>query len=124
MRGRSGLLVFLGVASFGLTLTAVLPGRWAGAAFVALAVAFPVALAALGAARGRRGGAVLAVLAAVGLALEAAFFTLLALAGRVPETPWPGGLPLAVWVLLAGVWGVPLVVVPLLYAWSFEPEEG
>lgn len=127
-------LIFLGVGSPLLLLS-----LWFGAVtpFLVLAIAFPVALMALGAARShqsavagsagsvasqvgrRRGWTLPAALVVLLLLLEASFLAMLNLRGRVAEASWPLGVPLATWIELVGVGLLPLLLVPAVYAAVF-----
>ncbi len=113
-------LIFLAAASLLILVSFSLPGRLGEVLFAVLAVAFPVALILLGASRkgriGRRGAILLALL----LVLEGSVLGMLALAGRVLEGPWLGGLPLAAALQLYGMWLLPLALVALAYALTFE----
>jgi hypothetical protein len=81
----------------------------------------PVALSALGAARRGRLGRPLAVaLAALLAILAGSFLVLFLLRGRLLDGPWIAGLPLAPAVLLGGIWLLPLALVGLAYALTFE----
>jgi hypothetical protein len=120
---RRSALVFLGIAS-----PLLLVSLWLGAAapFVVLAVAFPVGLMALGAARGgagrRRPKLVAAVLIALLVILEVSFVAMLNLRGRLEEAAWPLGFPLASWILLVGVGLLPLLLIPAAYATLFRGQ--
>ena len=91
----------------------------ASVAAAVAASAFPLLLITLGAARGvgLQLGAVL--LGVFGL-LAGSFLALFALRGRVEELTWIAGLPLAAVVQLAGLWLVPLLLVSLAYALTFD----
>ncbi len=129
-----GSLIFLGLGS-----PLLLASLWFGAVapFVALAIAFPVALMALGAARASRKAVAASARAAdrpsrwrvaalpvalvvLLLLLEASFLAMLNLRGRVAEAAWPLGLPLATWIELVGVGLLPLLFVPAAYAAAFS----
>jgi hypothetical protein len=57
---------------------------------------------------------------ALGLVIAGSLAALLALAGRLGTSPWPLGVPLALWVLFGGLWLVPLALTGLGYALSFD----
>jgi len=118
---RRSALAFLGIAS---PLLLISLGVGAVTPFVVLAVAFPVALMALGAARDparrRRPRWLAATLLALLLILEVSFLAMLHLRGRIDEAAWPGGFPLASWILLVGVGLFPLLLVPAAYAALFR----
>ncbi len=90
------------------------------AVFALLAMAFPVALIALGAQRHGSLGPLRWPLAALLLILEAGIVTLLALRGSILTAPWLGGLPLAAAVQFYGLFLLPLALVSLAYASTFE----
>ena len=117
---RPAALIFLACSSPALLL-AFAAGTPAGdVVFAVLGAAFPVALIALGAQRQGSLGPLLWPLAALLLFLEAAFVAMLALRGGVLTSPWLGGLPLASAVQLYGLFLLPLALVSLAYAWTFE----
>lgn len=91
------------------------------AAFVALVMAFPVALMGLGLAgpgqRKRRG---LVLLLAAGVLLEAAGVGILVLSGREDPAGWFGGLPEATAVLVYGLGLAPLPIMVAAYVLTFE----
>ncbi len=117
---KRAALVFLAAAS-PLLLLAFLVGTAAGEVlFAVVAMAFPVALIALGAERRGRLGALLWPLAALLLILEACVLVMLALRGQVLAAPWVLGLPLAAAVQVYGLFLLPLLVVSLAYAWTFD----
>jgi hypothetical protein len=123
--GSGGRLARAAVAGSALAALAALlaGGRWGEWVFAAAAVAMPVALCALGAVRRGRFGGPLAVALAVLLAvLAGSFLVLFLLRGRLPDGPWIAGLPLAPAVLLGGVWLLPLALVGLAYALTFERQ--
>lgn len=88
--------------------------------FAVLATAFPVALIALGAHRTGRLGPLLWPLAVLLLILEAGLVAMLVFRGQVLELPWVGGLPLATAVQFYGLFLLPLALVSLSYAWTFD----
>lgn len=113
-------LIFLAAASLLILVSFSLPGRLGEVLFAVLAVAFPVALILLGASRKGRIGSLGAALLALLLVLEGSVLGMLVLAGRVLEGPWLGGLPLAAALQLYGMWLLPLALVALAYALTFE----
>ena len=119
----------LGVATLGITAAygaAFLPGgapRWA-AWLLALSIAgCLVALMALGAARPGRGlGRLGPVLALVFVLIAGGFLLALALpAERVGDALW-GGLPRRAAILLYGIGLIPLLVLPVAYAATFDEQ--
>lgn len=120
MRGRRLALAFLALGS-----PAVLGACWwAGprgeVVFALLVVAFPLALIALGATRRGRLGPLRLPLVALGLILEGSLVALLLLRGRVEELPWVGGLPLVAAIQVYCMALLPLGLVVLAYALTFE----
>lgn len=92
-------------------------GAWIVALSSGALVAGLVGLAVAGERRRRRATVVAVVL---GLLVAGSLGALVALAGRVGEAPWPGGVPAALWVLFGGLWLLPLVLTGLGYALAFE----
>ncbi len=88
--------------------------------FTLLAVAYPVALIALGVQRRGSLGPLLWPLAGLFLILEAGFVAMLWLRGSVLTAPWLGGLPLATAIQFYGLFLMPMLLVSLAYAWTFE----
>ena len=122
------LLAALGVLSLLLVGSLLVPGALAGTLFALLGIAFPVGLMALGAVRrgrlDRRVGLALVLLLAL---LESSAVGILALSGTgPPDAPGrtgstgPLGLPAATLIELAGLWLLPLPLVALAYAWTFD----
>jgi hypothetical protein len=111
-------LVLLALAAPATLLALCLGGAW-GAWVAALAggAAFPVALMGLGAARRGRLGALRWPLLALGLVLAGGLAAVLALPDGGPDV---SGLPLATAVLLGVIIPVPLVLVGLAYAATFD----
>jgi hypothetical protein len=101
------------------------PAPWAPWMFalgVPLAI---VAIMVLGAARGRRGGVgrLIAPMTFVGLALAIGFGLALALpANEGPTSTLVLGLPLRAAVILYGIGLMPIVVLPVAYAFTFETQ--
>ncbi len=117
---RRVALAFLALSSPAMLL-ALVAGTLAGEViFTLLAAAFPVALSALGAQRHGSLGPLLWPLAALLLILEAGMVAMLVLRGSILTAPWLGGLPLAMAVQVYGLFLLPLALVSLAYAWSFE----
>jgi len=117
---RRAALAFLALASPAILL-AFATGRAAGeVAFALLAMAFPVALIALGAQRDGSLGPLSWPLAALLLILEADVTAMLALRGTILTAPWLGGLPLATAIQVYGLFLLPSALVSLAYAWTFE----
>lgn len=113
-------LAALGPCS-GLILLSFFLGEPVGSLlFALLAVAFPVGLIAVGAARGGRLGPLAWPLGLLLVVLEGAMLGMVALRGRVMELPWVGGLPLVAAIQLYGMWLAPLALVALAYALTFD----
>jgi hypothetical protein len=111
---------FLSIGS-ALILLSFLPGfRFGPVLFAVLAVAFPVALIALGAARQGRLGPLTAPLTLLLVILEGSLVGMLILRGQVLDGPWVAGLPLAAAIQLFGMWLMPLGLVALVYAITFD----
>ncbi len=117
---RRAALAFLACSSPAMLLIFAAGTPAGEVAFALLAVAFPVALIALGAQRRGSLGPLLWPLAALLVILEAAIVAMLALRGGVLTWPWLGGLPLATAVQFYGLFLLPLVLVSFAYAWTFE----
>lgn len=97
-------------------------GRPAEVTFALLAAAFPVALIALGAARGGRLGRLGPALAALLVLLGGSVVGLLLLRGRLLDGPWLADLPAGIILQLVGLCLAPLVLVALAYALTFDPD--
>jgi hypothetical protein len=116
-------LLFLAVASPLVVLTFFLPGPVAEYLFTTLVMAYPVALIALAVARRGRLGPLAVPLVSLLVILEACGLGMLVLRGRVADGPWIGGLPAAAAVQLYGLGLVPLLLVTLVYALTFDRYE-
>lgn len=88
--------------------------------FSFVAVAFPIALIALGAERRGTLGPLGRPLVALAVYYEACVGGMLLLRGHVGEGPWLLGLPLATAIQVYGVFVLPLLFVSFLYARTFE----
>ena len=121
--GTQQLALFLIAALSAVLLVSMLVGgRVAGWFFGVAAMALPVALMALGALRRGKLGKVGPALVVLVLLLEGAFLGTLALAGKVLEAPRVLGLPSAAALFFAAIWLLPLVLVSLSYALTFEEQ--
>ncbi len=117
---KRAAIVFLSIAS-ALILLSFLPGlRFGPVLFAVLAVAFPVALIALGAARQGRLGPLTVPLTLLLVILETSLVGMMILRGHVIDGPWVAGLPLAAAIQLFGMWLLPLGLVALVYAITFD----
>lgn len=115
----------LGAASLLLFAGFLLPASALAPAIAMLAVAFPLGLIALGARRGgRRLGPLGPLLLALLAVLEGSLLAILAVSGSGGgDAPASGdvlGLPLGAWLQLAGFFLVPLLLVTLGYAATFD----
>ncbi len=144
---RRAALTFLALSSPAILLAFVAGTAVGEVAFALLAMAFPVALIALGAQRrgsyrsspsgasshsspsggtshssssGGTIGPLLWPLVALVLVLETCVVAMLVLRGSVLTAPWFGGLPLAAAIQFYGLFLLPLALVSFAYAWSFE----
>ncbi len=125
---RRASLVFLALAAPVLLAAQLVPPAWfgtgsgpgaGGIVFALLSVLVPVALMALGAARGGRLAPPVAwVLAFLALTLEGAAVAVLALTGAL--APRLAGMPPAAVAALAGFWLLPLPLVALGYGLTFR----
>lgn len=119
-RTRRALLALLGAAAPLLLAAALAEGAWARWLFALLAAAFPVALMALGALRRDRLGPLAGVFLALFGILAAGLAALLALAGEGADAPRLGGLPPAAAIQIYGLALLPLALVSLAYALTFD----
>lgn len=120
MQARRAALAFLALASPALLL-AFWWGHGVGeVVFALLAAAFPVALVVLGAATRHGLGRLAIPLLVLTVILEGSLLAIWLLRGRIDELPWVGGLPLAAAIQLYGIWFVPLLLVALAYALTFD----
>ncbi len=117
---RRAALAFLACSSPAILLAFVAGTPAGDVVFALLAMAFPVALIALGAQRRGSLGPLLWPLAALALVLEGCIVAMLMLRGQVLAASWFGGLPLAAAVQFYGLFLLPLFIVSLAYAWTFE----
>ncbi len=113
-------LGFLAVSSPLILLTFLVQVPAGEVLFALLATAFPVALIVLGAHRGGRLGPLLWPLVLLLLILEACLLAMLAFRGQILDLPWVGGLPAATAVQFYGLFLLPLALVSLSYAWTFD----
>ncbi len=113
-------LTLVGIAHLAALAPAGAPA-WAPWALLTGSVAALLAVALLGAASGKGGvpRRLLLPLAFVFLLLVGGVGAGLLLPDPAPGDPLPGGLPLPAALLLYGAGLLPLLVVPLAYAWAF-----
>jgi hypothetical protein len=113
-------LVFLASGAPLLLLGAVWAHPLTEVASLVAVAAFPVALMALGASRPSGLGSLRLPLLSLLVLLVGGMLGMLALRGRVLEAPWVAGLPLAAAIQLVGIGVLPLPLVCLAYALSFD----
>jgi len=113
-------LLFLTVASPLAVALFWLPVPAAGEGFALLAVAYPIALIAVGASREGRLGPLVWPLAALTVILEGSVAAMLWWRGQVADGPWVGGLPISAAILIYGLFLAPLLLVGLSYALTFS----
>ena len=113
-------LAFLAISSPLILLTFIVGTAAGEVLFAFLGMAFPVALIVLGGHRCGHLGPLLWPLVALLLILEGCVVAMLALRGQILDAPWLGGLPLATAVQVYGLFLLPLLLVALAYAWTFE----
>lgn len=111
---------FLATASPVVLILCFLPGAAAEWTFALLVTAFPVALVAFAVGRRVRLGVLGIGLLGLLVLLEASVVALLLLRGRVLDGPWLDGLPAAPVVQIVGLCLIPLPLVGLLYALTFD----
>jgi hypothetical protein len=116
-------LLFLALASPLILVLFFMPWFWAEVLFAVLVMGYPVALIVVAVARKGRLGPLGLPLIALLIFLEACAVGMLALRGHVVDGPWFGGLPLAAAIQLYGLWLVPLLLVALAYALTFDRFE-
>ena len=116
---RRVILFFLAAGSPLICVTLLVGGPIAEWVFVLVSLLFPVALMALGVRRRGRFGRTIALQLVVGLILEAASIGILVLSANAGES-WVLGLPASTVLMLLGLGLVPLVVVSLGFAATFD----
>ena len=117
---QRAILAFLAISSLLILATFLVGGPLAEGLFSVLAVTFPVALIALGAQREGRLGPLLWPVISLAVILVTCMVAMLMLRGQILDRPWFGGWPLATAIQVYGVFLLPLGVVSLAYAWTFE----
>lgn len=110
----------LGVASVAIPAVSFVEAAWAQWVFALLALGFPVALMAIGAARGGRVGWLGGVFVGLLALLIASGVVILSSAGAESHAGGWRGLPTSFVVFALGVWLVPFVLTIAAYARSFE----
>ena len=116
-------LLFLAVASPLILILFLLPWTCSDVVFATLVMGFPVALIVIAVGRKDGIGGLGVVLLFLFVLLEVSALGMYALRGFVMEAPWVGGLPYAAAIQLYGFWLMPLLVVPLAYALTFDRFE-
>jgi len=116
-------LLFLAVASPSIVVLFLMPWPFAEVIFSVLVMGFPVALMVVGVARSEKLGGVGIPFLVLLIVLQACALGMLALRGHVLDAPWIGGLPLSAAIQLYGLLLVPLLLVPLTYALTFDRFE-
>ena len=114
------ILAFLGVASLGVLVAVLVGGPVAELVFAFLAVAFPPGLMLLGVEKKGRLGSAVWPIALLLLLLLLSVAGMFAFRGQVLGAPRVLGLPPAAAIQILGLFVLPLVVVALGFAWTFE----
>ena len=119
--GRFTVLVALTFGSISILLACLIGGTTAGLVFGFLAIGFPVLLMLLGVCNpdGRMGPAARSILV-LWLLLEAALAGMWAARGTVEGGIWILGLPLGAAIQIYGIFILPLVLVTLTFALTFD----
>ncbi len=117
---RHPVLLFLALASPILLLVSAIDLPAGEVIFALVAVAFPIALIALGASHKDGLGPLRWPLVGLTIFFEICFVAMLLLRGQVLEAPWLGGLPLATAIQFYGVFLAPMLFVSWFYAATFE----
>lgn len=113
-------LALLALASVAIPVVSFFDAVWAQWTFALLALGFPVALMAIGAARGGRVGWLGGVFACLLALLVTSGVTIVSSAGADSHAGGWLGLPASFVVFALGVWLVPFVLTIAAYARSFE----
>ena len=117
-------LAALAVASLLVLSLCLIGGGPAEVAFAVLAMAFPSALMLLGTARSSgRASAAAGPIVALLVLLEASLAGMLLFRGEVSTGPWLLGLPIATAIQLYGIFLLPLALVVVGYALTFDSVE-
>jgi hypothetical protein len=116
-------LLFLVVASPLILILFLMPWTYSDVIFAILVMGYPVALIVVAVGRSDGVGGLGVVLFILFVLYEVSALGMYALRGFVMEAPWIGGLPLAAAIQLYGLWLMPLLVVPLAYALTFDRFE-
>lgn len=120
MRSRLAALAALTLSSALILCFCLVGGEVAAVAFAAVAVVFPVLLMILGSAGPRSLGSRAWPIGALFVIHLDCLAGMLVFVGRVEQGPWLFGLPAAVAIQLYGLLLVPLVLVALGYALTFD----
>jgi len=116
-------LLFLAVASPLILILFVIPWTYSDVVFAILVMGYPVALVGVAVGRGDSLSGLGVVALFLFALLEVSALAMYVLRGFVMEAPWVGGLPFAAAIQLYGLWLIPLLVVPLAYALTFDRFE-
>ncbi len=120
---RRGAILFLALASPAVLVLFFIAGFFGELVFTVLVAGYPVALIVIGVSGRGSLGPLRLPLVCLLLVLEGCAVTLLLLKGQGIDGPWIGGLPLAAAVQLYGLWLLPLPLVTLTYALTFDRYE-
>ena len=117
---RRAALAFLAFSAPAMLLAFAVGTPAGEVAFTLIAAAFPVALIALGVARGGSLGPLGWPLLALLTILVVDLVAILALRGSVETAPWLGGLPLPAAIMFYGLFLLPQILVCVAYVSTFE----
>ncbi len=113
-------LAYLAIFSPVIIVTFLISNPASEVIFALLAIAFPVALIAVGASKEGSLGPLSMPLFGLFVLLEGCVIAMLLLKGKVLSGPWFLGLPLSASIQLYAAWLTPLVLVSLAYGLTFE----
>jgi hypothetical protein len=116
-------LLFLALASPVILVLFFMPWPLAQTLFALLVMAYPVALIVVAVGREDGVGPLGIPLFLLLVFLEACAVGMLVFRGRVLDSPWVGGLPMAAAIQLYGLFFGPLLLVALVYALTFDRFE-
>lgn len=103
-----------------MLLAMLLESRTSALLFGSLGIGFPTLLAAFGARRNGSLGPLGLPLLGLFFLQQACFWAMVYFSGRVLEGPWVGGLPISGAIQIYLLWLLPLVIVSLSYALTFD----
>ncbi len=113
-------LTYLALFSPIIIVTFLFSNPAADVIFAVLAIAFPIALIAVGVSKEGSLGPLSMPLLSLFVLLEGCVIAMLLLKGKVLSGPWLLGLPLSASIQLYVAWLAPLVLVSLAYGLTFE----